>query len=374
MNRQRHIKLLVGAPSVASDIRYASGFNAVDPVVYLERGHTRILIVPTMECGRARRQSRRGVNVLTPSALKLGRGERGRISSWILAALERLKARSVLVAPGFPLGIANRLRRAGVRMIVAKEALFPNRAVKTPREIRNISETQRAAASAMQAAVRMIQSARIAKSGHLVAAGERLTAEAVRRVIDRTLLEHECFAEETIVACGRDAADPHEHGEGALRAGETIVIDIFPRSRTHGYWGDITRTVIRGKAPEQLRQMYRAVAAAQAAALLKLKAGVTVGAVHGAVQSVFEKRGFVTQLRNDRPEGFIHSTGHGVGLDIHESPSIRPGQERLKAGQVVTIEPGLYYPKIGGVRIEDTVLVTRTGFRYLARCGKRFEV
>jgi Xaa-Pro aminopeptidase len=203
---------------------------------------------------------------------------------------------------------------------------------------------------------------------------ELLTSERVRRAILRTLLEHDCFAREVIVAGGAQAADPHVQGEGPLRASEAIVLDIFPQHLGHGYWGDLTRTVVKGKPPAELKRMYGAVKAAQMAALRAVRAGVQGASVHGRAVAEFKRRGYETREIKGRAAGFIHGTGHGLGLAIHEAPSVSAAEGRLRAGNVITVEPGLYYPDAGGVRIEDAVVVTRTGCRLLARCEKRFEV
>ncbi len=366
--------LLVGTSADNKDLRYASGFGAVDPVVYLRNGKEGFLVVPTMELGRARREAARGVHALTPLDLNLSKNERRRISSWAIALLRSRRIRRVAVSPSFPLGIALRLRRAGIRLTVARSAVFPEREIKSARETARIREVQEAAAAAMRCAIRKISEARVNRDGYLMERGRRMTCEAVRRAIDLKLVERDCVARDTIVACGRTSADPHARGDGFLKAGEPIVMDIFPQHKAHGYWGDITRTVVKGKASAELRRMYSAVRAAQKAALRMVRHGAPVTRVHGAVQRVFEDRGFPTEVRNGRAEGFTHSTGHGVGLEIHEAPSLSHGPGRLKAGNVVTVEPGLYYRRIGGVRIEDTVLVTRTGFKHLAKVPYRLEV
>jgi Xaa-Pro aminopeptidase len=366
--------LLVGTACENADLRYASGFGAVDPVVHLRDVEKDFLVVPMMELGRARREAKRGVCVLTPSDLRLKKAERRRISSWMIALLRERRIRRVTVPPSFPIGIALRLRRAGIRLVVAKRAAFPEREVKSPREVACIRDSQKAAAAAMRFAIQKISKTRIDRAGFLRERGRRLTAGEVRRAIDLKLTELDCVARDTIVACGKVSADPHARGDGPLRAGEPIVIDIFPQNKISGYWGDITRTIVRGKASPELRRMYNAARAAHAAALREVKEGARTKKIHGIVHRIFTARGFRTEVKNGHPEGFTHSTGHGVGLEIHESPSLSPGPGRLKAGNVVTVEPGLYYRKIGGVRIEDTVLVTRTGFRHLAKVPYRIEV
>jgi Xaa-Pro aminopeptidase len=366
--------LLVGTASENADLRYASGFGAVDPVVHLRDGKKDFLIVPMMELGRAKREAKRGVCVLTPSDLRLKKAERRRISSWMIALLRDRRIRRVMVSPSFPIGIALRLRRAGIRLVVAKRAAFPQREIKSAREIACIREAQEAAAAAMRFAIRKISKARVDRAGFLVEHGHRLTAEEMRRAIDLKLTEMDCVARDTIVACGKTSADPHARGDGPMYAGEAIVIDIFPQHKVHGYWGDITRTIVKGKASAELRRMYNAVNAAQKAALRDVREGARTKNIHEVVHRIFTTRGFRTEIKNGHAEGFTHSTGHGVGLEIHESPSLSPGPGRLKAGNVVTVEPGLYYRKIGGVRIEDTVLVTRTGFKHLVKVPCRLEV
>jgi Xaa-Pro aminopeptidase len=365
--------LLVGATADDPDIEYASGFRAPDPVVFLKYGPQRHLVVPQLELGRAARTCP-GVTVHSPEALGLRRGRRGRLGHWALALCRLVGAKRVVVPGSFPHGVAVRLQRHGVALRIAQQPLFPERAVKRAAECRRIAEAQQAAVIAMRAAVDRIAASRVDAGGFLVFRGQRLSSRDVKQVITRILLEHDCLSPDTIVAGGVQAADPHEKGDGPLRAHEAIVIDIFPRHQEHGYWGDLTRTVVKGTPAPALRRMYQAVRAAQAAALSAVRAGVKAATVHAAAADVFTQRGFRTERRADRGVGFIHSTGHGVGLAIHEAPSVGPGGTRLRSGNVITIEPGLYYPEIGGVRLEDTIVVTPQGWRYLVPCEKRFQV
>ena len=200
--------------------------------------------------------------------------------------------------------------------------------------------------------------------------GQPLTSEQVRRAIEFSLLEDGCEATDTIVAGGVQAADPHARGTGPLPANAPIVIDIFPRSKSHRYYADMTRTVLRGEASLETKELYDAVLAAQIAGIDAIRSGVSGEEVHAAVGEVFLDRGY--------PErescGFTHSTGHGVGLDVHEKPSLGEGGEVLGAYEVVTVEPGLYYPDIGGVRLEDLVVVRDTGCDNLTRFKKKLLV
>ena len=365
--------LVIGSPSEWADCRYASGFAAVDPMVFMRHGGRDYLVVPLLELGRAKQESPRA-KVYVPQELGIPKNRRRSVADWALGLARKLRVRRVTVSPMFPAGVLRRLEQGGVRVRLAKAPLFPKRAIKRAGEIEFLREAQRAAVAAVRAAEKVLKESSIRRDGSLRWNRMPLTSEALRRVIDGSLLEHGCMARDTIVAGGSQAADPHDRGHGPLRAGETIVLDIFPQHKTTGYWGDITRTFVKGPASEQLRAMYRAVHAAQAKALGMVCAGVKVRSIHEAVQEVFDKAGFETSLRDGVARGFFHGTGHGVGLEIHESPSVSPNDAVLRAGHVVTIEPGLYYPELGGIRIEDTVAVTKTGFEFLATCPKRFEI
>jgi Xaa-Pro aminopeptidase len=365
--------LIVAKAEETPDLAYATGFSAPDPVVYLQMPTARYLVVPRLELGRAKR-SCPGATVWIPEDLKL-KGARARQSSWwALAALRRAGQRRVLVAAEFPHGTARFLERRGIRVSIARGPLFPKRATKTARELALIRQSQQAAVIAMRAAIALIARADIGPGRELRVRGQPLTSEQVQRRIAESLLEQRCFASEIIVAGGEQGTDPHEKGHGVLRSGEPIVLDIFPRHLDHGYWGDLTRTVIRGEPSRAQRRQYQAVKAAQAAALDRIKPGVRCASVHASAEAEFRRRGYATKMDNGRATGFIHGTGHGVGLAIHEAPAISRADGRLRAGHVITVEPGLYYPATGGVRIEDTVVVTRTGWRYLVPCEKRFEV
>ena len=365
--------LALGSPQEKPDIRYRLGFAVPDSVVYVQQAAKKYLVVSLLDRELARRVAP-DIQVYSPDALRIPRALRGMFSGWIMGLLRELGIRTVTVAADFPVRTADQLRRAGLRLVIADGALVPERAIKTRLEVDRITACQRAAVQALREAVRLIARARVDKTNRLHVGGRLLTSEYVRREIYRVLMDHQCTGEGTIVACGEQAATPHGVGHGPLRAHQSIVIDIFPRHLEHGYWGDLTRTVVKGTPPPALKKMYAAVKAAQAAALAEVCAGVNGRRVHRAAATVLARRGFKTGLLDGKAQGFIHSTGHGIGLEVHEAPSLslRPG--RLRAGHVVTVEPGLYYFQHGGVRIEDTVLVTHSGYRKLAVCENVFQV
>jgi len=260
-------------------------------------------------------------------------------------------------------------------VVLIKSPFIKSRAVKTEEEIEKIAASQNAAEKAMDAAIQMIQNARMedSGSGRLVYEGDVLTGERVLAEISRVLLECGCADDETIVSCGPDSADPHGKTRGALYASHPIVIDIFPQSKKTRYFGDMTRTVIRGKVSEELIRMYDAVKGAQAAGVGAARPGVSCADVHNTVCDYLEAAGYDT-YRSGFSVGFIHTTGHGVGLDIHEMPSVSDNSHILEPGNVITIEPGLYYPGIGGIRIEDTIVITKDGCRNLNTMPKIFEI
>jgi Xaa-Pro aminopeptidase len=361
-------RLIVGSPNVYADILHITGFKAPDPVVVLQTQTERHLAVSRMEEGRARAVNP-GLTVWTPETLGLPASQR-RLSDWALALVRRAAVRRVEVPATFPLGIARRLERAGVRLHVADGAFVPERACKRADEIAHLRTAQRACVAAMRAAWALLRDARVNRAGELRLCGRVLTAGDVRRAINRVLLDLDFAGGEPIVACGPASADPHCIGHGPLRAGQPIVIDIFPQHLTTGYWGDITRTVVKGRPPARLARLYRAVLGAQLHGLSLVRAGQRCATIHRGVSRVLEQHGFQNRSAAGLAEGFIHGTGHGVGLEIHEAPMLGRGEGVLRAGQVVTVEPGLYYRDIGGVRVEDTVVVTRTGFEFLATCPK----
>ncbi|WP_236682514.1 M24 family metallopeptidase [Kiritimatiella glycovorans] len=331
------------------------------------------VVVPEMERNRVEAAVGGSLRVWTPEELGVRKGGRRDRTEWCRRLLRRLDIGRVVTTPDTAAGIVRALVRAGFRVDLSERAAACERACKTEAELRGLRESQRAAADAMRRAAFIIADSAIDRSGRLVHEKRMLTPARLRRAIRTVLLDHDCLAPEVIAAGGAESADPHHPGEAEYRAGTPIVVDIFPRHAGHGYCGDLTRTFCRGPAPRALRDMVRAVRAAQREALSMVCPGVRGDEVHRRVCALFRERGYVTDVRSRPPSGFIHGTGHGVGLEIHEAPRIAPGGGVLEEGHVVTIEPGLYYPGTGGVRIEDTVEITRDGNRLLAPCSRRWE-
>ena len=242
-----------------------------------------------------------------------------------------------------------------------------------PAEVAAIRKGNAVSAAGIRAAEATLRAATI-KSDRIMYRGKPLTSERLRAIIDKTCLSKGAIANHTIVAGGRQACDPHEIGHGLLRPGELIIIDVFPRVQKTGYHGDLSRTFIKGKASALQRRLVLAVQRAQRAAIEEVQEGVKGDVVHRAAQKVFDEAGFVTEKRNKGSAGFIHSTGHGLGLEVHEAPRVSIGAPKLTANQVITIEPGLYYPEIGACRIEDVVQVTKNGCKKLSSLHYKWEI
>lgn len=305
-------------------------------------------------------------------AKKKGIPEPGIIDSFGLLLAER-GIRSILVPASFPIRYADDLRGRGYRLESKKEPFFEERMIKSDEEVEYIKDTLRKTEAAMDEAISAIRSAEI-KGDLLYYKGDILTSDRMRRIIDYKLMDLECIAEHTIVAVGIEGCDPHNEGSGPLRPNQPVIIDLFPRSVKTRYFADMTRTVVKGKAPDRLKKMYDAVFSAQEMAMSLIKDGVDGRWVHDEVSNRLKRSGFDTGLINGRMQGFFHGTGHGIGLDVHEPPRVSKVSYILKKGNIVTVEPGLYYMDIGGVRIEDMVIVTEDGCVNLTEYPKILEV
>ncbi|MBM4134170.1 MAG: aminopeptidase P family protein [Nitrospira sp.] len=371
-----HATLMIAASESDSNLFYATRFIAPDPFIFLEIKGERILIMSDLEMDRARSQATVD-RVLSYSELE--RGVRGKgvdspgSSDLVHAVLESEGITRLLVPGNFPYAHAARLLELGYRLETKKEPFFERRVVKTGEEIRHIEAAQRATEEAVAAAHDALCRTSI-KQGILWLDGEPLTSERIKKLINVRLMERDCVAQHTIVAGGEQACDPHNEGSGPLPADRSIIFDVFPRSASSRYFADMSRTVIRGKASPDLKRLYQTVKDAQEVAITKVRDGADGAKIHQGICERFEAAGYKTGLVNGRMQGYFHGTGHGVGLDIHEPPRISKTGSPLQEGHVVTVEPGLYYPGLGAVRIEDMVLVTSDGCRNLTNFPKTFEL
>lgn len=360
--------LMHDASERSADLYWACDLMAPDPFHYLCDGDRSLLLVKDLELDRARDQS--CCEVLAYSHYEAAAGEAG---DALHAALEDLGFRHLLVPADFSLATAQRLTAAGFQVQTARAPLFVERAIKTATQIEAVAATQRAAEASMQVAADALRRARI-EAGALWLDDEPLTSERVRRLIHHELLDHDCTGHHTIVAGGEQAIDPHQTGFGPLPAHAPIIIDIFPRDDDSGYFGDITRTFVRGDVSDEVQRLYDTVLAAQEQALSAVRAGADGAVIHQGVQQFFEEAGYPTGEIDGRMQGYFHGTGHGVGLEIHEAPSLGRRRDLLAANQTLTVEPGLYYAGTGGVRIEDLVIIEADGYRNLTSFPKQLAL
>jgi Xaa-Pro aminopeptidase len=373
--RRPSARLLFAASETEADMLYPTGFFAPDPFLFIQKGRRKILVMSDLEMDRARRQARvdRVMSWSKIAAPLEKNGKKPATADVIAATLTKVGLKRVDVPASFPLGLAMELDERGIRLDLVADPFWPEREVKRPDEVRAIEASLRAAEAGLQAGIEALKSCRIRK-GWLMRDGRRFTAEDLRSVINTRVMAEGCVPAHTICAPGDQAVDPHDEGHGPIRAHTPIIMDIFPRSEKTGYFGDLTRTVVRGKASFALHELYAIVHAGVRLGHRRVREGVQGLDVHKEIQDLFVRQGYKTGVQKGRMQGFFHGTGHGVGLQIHEAPSIGKRPCVLQAGHVVTIEPGLYYLGLGGVRIEDMALVRTRDSRCLTRVPKQLEI
>lgn len=368
--------LIISSSEKDPDLYYATQFIAPDAFVFAGIRGKKYILVSDLEIDRAKKQARVD-RIFSTSRLaaeyKRKHKKACSLIELVLYFLKKQKVKSVLVPGDFPVRYYEPLKRAGLKIQYKKGLFFEERLVKSPAEIAAITQALRATEKAAQDAVRVLKRSVIRKS-RLYFRGKVLTSEILRTIIHQTLLAEGCAGEHTIVSCGAHSMDPHHRGSGPLQAHQPIVMDIFPRSERTLYYADFTRTVVRGKASPHLKKMYAAVKEGQEIAFRMIRPGITGKKIHTAIRDRFTQLGFKTGVQHGRMQGFFHSTGHGLGLEIHEPPRISTGDDILKAGQVVTVEPGLYYKGVGGVRLEDVIVVTKKGCRNLTKFQRQLEI
>ena len=386
---QLNLRLFVAAKKLPPPLLYADSERSADAlyfgrvsvpdafVAFAVRGK-KYAIVSALEFGRVRKTS--DFDVVLPLEGYLRRARElwpqrkpGAAEVIYLAARDHGQTRFT-VPEDFPAAAYEKLFELGLDLTVAEGPLFPQREIKTPAEAAAIREGNRCSALGFAAAERILRASKV-RGRNLVHRGERLTSEKLKFAIEVACLEAGAVSTNTIVAGGDQACDPHERGSGPLRPHELIIVDIFPRVTRTGFHGDMTRTFLRGRASDAQRALVGAVRDGQRAALKAIRAGVNGRAVHGKVVELFTARGFETRHSPAGSVGFFHGTGHGLGLAIHEPPRLSGAVDyTLKKNSVVTVEPGLYYPGLGGCRIEDVVQVTTGKPRMLSRYHYEWEL
>ena len=365
-------RIAAGIPEVHSSLYWRIRFSVCDQVVLLElpspTGTESVLILRDIEMERAR-QSARVDRVACPANYTPASGLSGdRETANAQAAVECLRRAGITRVVGdrtLPLIFADFARQAGITVECDPNQWVQERRQKTAEEIQHLREAQQVTEQVVQMACELIARANVRHDGVLLHERQPLTSERVRAAVDHWLLDRDFSNPMAIIAGGPAAADCHYLGSGELRTGQPVLVDIFPRNRRTRYYGDCTRTVVHGDISDEIKRMHAAVREAKAAAERAIVAGVTGETVHLATIQAIQRAGYSVGLPGDQTPlsycALTHGTGHGVGLDVHEPPLLDLKGPELLAGEVVTVEPGLYRRDLGGVRIEDMVVVTERG-------------
>src|SRR6266566_543707 len=368
-------RLIVAPSDTDADMLYATRIFIGDPFIFLQQNGKRTLILSDLEIDRAKKNAKADEFVMF-SQLECevqGKAKKAPPYEKVLAHfLTKRGVRRAKVPANFPLGFANEIKRKGIALETSDGLFWPAREKKTAEEIRLLERALRITETGMKRGMEILKASKLGAGKKLKWSGKTLTSEILRAEIDSAILRAGGVPTNTIVAGGDQACDPHERGFGPLYPNSLIILDIFPRDAKTGYWGDLTRTVVRGRASDAQRKLWETVKEGQELALREIRAGVDGMKIHKAIQALFKKRGYPTEVRKGKHVGFFHGTGHGLGLEIHEYPRLQ--KVTLKDRQVLTVEPGLYYPGLGGVRHEDVVVVTKTGCKILSRFPKQLEI
>lgn len=402
---------LIFASTKDSDMHYAVKTPITSAIFYLETEKAKIAFLDRVDFGIIPKKANIKSVLLNPLSekaknLKNNTSDRNKLAYYIFKKY-KLLGRRVRVPIHFPLDMADFLRKNGAKLIPTFP-FFPERAIKTKEEIGYIEEGLVHTKSAFRIIENILQRSRI-KKNRIYYRKKILTSEFLKQEAEKALIEKGMFdLLGMIVSTGAQTAIPHHAGSGPIRPHQPIVCDIFPRHRASGYFSDMTRTYVKGKPSAGIIRMYDTVFKAQNAAIKKIRAGMSAKEIYGAAAEMILKNGYHVgeelaphqfkaqnmNIQKNRGEavsptvrrgieningigagGLIHGLGHGVGLDIHEKPSLKANSEDiLEAGNVITIEPGLYYPDIGGIRIEDMILVTKTGCKNLTNYSKKLAI
>jgi Xaa-Pro aminopeptidase len=369
--------LLVSASEGDANMLYAAGFFVPDPFIFFQHKQTKYVVMSDLEIDRAKKQAHAdrvlSLSLYQKKLRKIGKASPATID--ILDLLFRERAvRSLVVPANFSVLLADQLRAKGFDVQIKRDPFFAEREKKNKREVKYLTESLRVARLGLEAGIRALKRTKFRRDGYLYLNGARLTSEILKTIVNTTIMAQGWLPSHTIISSGNQCVDPHHEGTGPIKAHTSIIFDIFPRSQKNGYFGDLSRTVVRGRASEKLKKIYATVQAGQQIGFDLIRDGVNGKEVHQKILDLFASRGFPTGRINGRMQGFFHGTGHGLGLDIHEPPRIAPVDATLRTGHVVTVEPGLYYLGVGGVRLEDVVVVTPKGNRNLTDCPQFLEI
>jgi Xaa-Pro aminopeptidase len=360
--------VLIFADTIRSpELRHEVPVAVPDPFLYYERNGSKLALLSSFEVDRLREvgieahpYEEFGWDDLVATGMPREEAD----LELSLRAAKEWRVSSAAVPSTFPLELADRLRGTGVELTVDRDLFVQRRRVKTKEELAGIKRAQKGADEAMAAARELFRRAE-PQNGSVLLDGQPLTCERVKHEILRVFGEHGLAADEFIVSHGPQSAVGHDLGSGEIRPDESIVIDLWPRDRESMCYADMTRTFVIGEVSDELREYHRLVYDALRRSFESVKAGVAGRDVFTEVCELFQDAGYPTQLSKQPGEvlssGFYHGLGHGVGLEVHEQPWLGRAPGSLVAGDVVTLEPGLYRHGYGGCRLEDLALVTEDG-------------
>lgn len=379
--------LLMATPTKNADLRWFSGFHASDPFPAFSAQGRKVGLLPLLEVGRAKAESDLDeVLNLTEIIADLRRtNPTAAIADAIVFAALQRGVKKFRVPGDFPVTLFLRLQELGLELVAtgssrderSTPALFPQRWVKSKAELDGIRAGNRAACAGFTAVEKILAEARPDKKGRLIWKGKVLTSEILQSEVQAATVRAGALCDTGLIcAPGDQAVDCHNKGTGPIHANQLIVLDIFPRDLASWHYGDMTRTYLKGKATPAQRKMVEAVKAAHGRIIKALRAGVTGAEIHRIPVDYFKSVGYETGPNKQGVYvGFFHGSGHGLGYDIHEEPflSLR-NPNPLVAGNAITVEPGLYYPGIGGCRFEDCVVITKTGCELLSKHPYNWEI
>jgi len=363
---------VVGASDFSSDILWRTSFKAPEPFPLVEIDGESFLLASLLEVERAEKEAK--VNKVVSVWDYQARTNEQTPEAAVKLFLKEMGITTVVVPPSISYRIGKFLE-GDFEVKIKETIVYPERAKKTEWEISEIEKAQRAVESVVVEAVNFLSDCKIKGTG-IFYKKNIVTSEMIRDIIDSRLYHRGYLSTDIIVAGGIQSADPHCLGLGPLKARSPIVIDVFPYSRETHYFADMTRTFFKGEPSDELKKMYETVLEAQNFSIGMIRADVDGFEIQKWVMGFFESRGYSLDPSKRPIEGFSHSVGHGVGIDMHESPRITRGSYILEERNVVTVEPGLYYSSarghipVGGIRIEDLVVVEKNGCRNLTKFPK----
>jgi Xaa-Pro aminopeptidase len=363
------MNVLMFADTVRSpELRHEISHAVADPFLYGEVDERRFAVIRSLEVARMSEVT--GLEVVPLEALGYdelradGRSASEVGLEIVRRACERFGIRAASVPPAFPLEVADRLRSEGIGLTVDRALFELRRRVKTPFELAGIRRAQ-VAAEAGTAAVAELLRASVVSGDDVLYEDAPLTSERLKAAVAAAFAANDAGADDFIVAHGPQTCIGHHMGSGPIGVGEPITVDLWPRDRESACFTDMTRTFVVGPVNDRLRRYHDLCRRALEASLAVIRPGARTADVHRAAAEVFEAAGEPTLLSKTPGDvlldGFFHSLGHGVGLEVHEEPHLAPGEGELVAGDVIAVEPGCYRQGFGGVRLEDLILVTESG-------------